>query len=229
MRRDWATPVLCLVTDRRRLTRTLEEPDAVWESVLIRQIAGAIRGGIDVVQIRERDLEAGILAAFVRRCVAAARGTATRIVVNDRLDVALAAGADGVHLREDSLSSAAARTLMKSPGLIGRSVHDPAGATNTESLDYLIAGAVFETVSKPRTPPLGLAGLRAVVTAAGACPVWAIGGITPEQMPLVAGAGARGVAAIGAFLPRTLAQIEIEVQKISADLRFSFDSSTGVP
>lgn len=196
----------------------------------MRQLEGAVCGGVDIVQIRERDLEVGTLAAFVRRCLAIAKGTSTRIVVNERLDVALAAGADGVHLREDSMSSAAARSLLKSPRLIGRSVHHRAAASNTQSVDYLIAGSVFESVSKPGIPcALGLEGLQAIVAAAGDCPVWAIGGITPERMPLVASAGARGAAAIGAFIPAATAEMEAEVQKISVAMRFSFDSSTGVP
>ena len=98
--------MICLVTDRRRLVG----PDGasaagsgVWQACLVAQVRHAVDAGVDLIQVRERDLEAGALAALVVELLAVAAHTSTRIVVNDRLDVALACGAGGVHLRGDSI------------------------------------------------------------------------------------------------------------------------------
>ena len=187
-------PVLCLVTDRRR-------HGASWQRALVERVAAAAREGVHLVQIRERDLEGGPLTRLVSACVAAVRGTRTRILVNDRLDVALAACAHGVHLRANSFSAARARASAPAPFLIGRSVHsvaDAVAATRDGGLDYLIFGSVFDTASKPGRPPAGLAGLAAVVRATP-LPVLAIGGITRGRIEDVMDAGASGAAAIGMF------------------------------
>src|SRR5207248_78303 len=84
--------------------------------------------GVDLVQLRERDLEAALLYDLVAQAVDDARGSGTRILVNDRLDVAIAAGADGVHLRADSIPAAAARSIAPDGFLVGRSIHAAAGA-----------------------------------------------------------------------------------------------------
>jgi len=224
-------PVLCLVTDRQRLVRRLESPAIAWQSLLLEQVRGATRGGIDVVQIRERDLDAGELAPFVRQCLAIAAGTPTRIVVNDRLDVVIATGADGLHLREDSLPSAAARGMLAAGALLGRSVHRSDDVAAAGSVDYLIAGSVFASPSKPDAASrLGLDGFRAVVTRAAPRPVWAIGGITVARVPELMAAGAQGLAAISAFIPACdPSQLAAAVQKIAAEWRFCFDRSGGVP
>src|SRR5262245_14552294 len=99
-------PTLCLVTDRRRLAAARGIPGDGRRPARLQQIEGAIAGGIDVVQLRERDLDDGVLAALARDCLRAAAGTRSRLVVNDRVDVALACGAHGVHLREDGLAPA---------------------------------------------------------------------------------------------------------------------------
>jgi thiamine-phosphate pyrophosphorylase len=192
-------PILCLITDRRRLCPTCEDNAAV--RCLLAQVQEAVACGVDFVQIREREMSAGALAGLVAASVAIARGSTTRIIVNDRLDVALAAGADGVHLRSDSVPVSAARRIARNGFLIGRSVH---GAAETASegagADYLIAGTVFPTASKSgEVSLLGVEGLAGVVRAA--CqPVLAIGGMTLDRLPVVAAAGAAGIAAIGLFL-----------------------------
>jgi thiamine-phosphate diphosphorylase len=137
----------------------------------------------------------------VSACVAAVRGTHTRILVNDRLDVAWAARAHGVHLRADSFSGARARAAAPAPFLVGRSVHSVAeavAATRDGGLDYLIFGTVFDTVSKPGRPAAGLPALEAVARATP-LPVLAIGGITRERVGDVVAAGGTGVAAIRMF------------------------------
>ena len=192
-------PILCLVTDRRRLCAGCDSAEI--GRCVIAQVREAVEAGIDLVQIRERDLDPGRLAAVVSEAVAVARGSATRIVVNDRLDVAVACGAHGVHLRADSMPASAARSIAPRGFLVGRSVHEADEAAQAApDIDYLIAGTVFATVSKPGAgPTLGDAGL-ADVARASAAPVLAIGGVTIERMPRVAAAGAVGVAGIGLFL-----------------------------
>ena len=158
-----------------------------------------MRAGIDVLQIRERDLEAAALAAIVRDVLAVTRGSATRVLVNDRVDVTLAASADGTHLRSDSLPTAAARQLLPSPRLVSRSVHSAEELEHAEGCDFVLAGTVFPTSSKPGVDTwLDEHGLRAIVEAA-AMPVVAIGGVTVDNVAGIARVGAAGIAAIGLF------------------------------
>jgi thiamine-phosphate diphosphorylase len=183
--------MMCLVTDRRRLAG----------GDLAAQVRGAVDLGIDVIHVRERDLEAGALAALVAELLVITKGTSTRLVVNDRIDVALACGADGVQLRGDSIPVAAARRIAPSGFLIGRSVHGVSEAIAAADADYLIAGTVYPSTSKrAATPLLGIEGLRAVVRAVDR-PVLAIGGVSDARIGEVADAGAAGFAAIGLFLP----------------------------
>jgi thiamine-phosphate diphosphorylase len=191
-------PILCLVTDRTRLCPSCDGRQA--QRCLVAQVRAAVEAGVDLVQIRERDLEAASLAAIVAEGTRIARGTGTRIVVNDRLDVAIAAGADGVHLRAESIPVAAARTAAPRGFLVGRSVHDVNEATRAADADYLIAGTVFSSSSKAEGRQLlGESGLAAIAGAVQV-PVLAIGGITIEHLPAIAAAEAAGIAAIGLFL-----------------------------
>jgi thiamine-phosphate diphosphorylase len=213
---------LCLITDRRRLLAALGWPDESWADALLAQIEGAIAGGIDVVQIREAGLPARELARFARQCLNAVSDSRVRLIINDRLDVALAAHAHGVHLREDGITITDARRLTQRDFVVGRSVHAPATAARARSADYMIAGSVFESASKPGQPAsLGLEGLRAVVRAAEECPVWAVGGISAAHAGEVIACGVSGVAAIGAFLPRArTSAVASEVQKRTEAMRF---------
>jgi thiamine-phosphate pyrophosphorylase len=191
--------VLCLVTDRRRLCSETVAFE-VARRCLIDQAKWAIKSNVDLIQVRERDLEAADLARLVSDLVGVSRGSGTRVVVNDRVDVALACGADGVHLRHDSVRAQAVRTIAPDGFLVGRSVHGPAEAEGAGPVDYLIAGTVFPTPSKPaETGTLGLDGLAEVVRAV-AIPVLAIGGITRDRLDEVATTGAAGVAGIGLFI-----------------------------
>jgi thiamine-phosphate diphosphorylase len=167
---------------------------------LLRQVEYAAAAGIDFVQIREPDLDARELAALVAAAVGLVSGSRTKLVVNDRLDVALACGAAGVHLRATSIPPVRARAIAPPGFLIGRSVHGVEEAVETATgADYLIAGTVWPTGSKAGSPLLGPAGLAAVAAAAKV-PVLAIGGVTLDRIGEVAAAGAAGVAAIGMFL-----------------------------
>jgi thiamine-phosphate pyrophosphorylase len=177
---------LCLVTDRRRRP-------------VLDQCREGVDAGIDMIQVRERGLDDGALASLVTELVRLTRGTSTRVIVNDRLDVALACRADGVHLRGDSIPPEAARSIAPEGFLIGRSVHREQEAKALAGVDYLIAGTVFPTSSKPGlTEWLGVEGLARICRSA-AVPVLAIGGVTADRLPDVAAAGAAGIAGIGLF------------------------------
>jgi thiamine-phosphate pyrophosphorylase len=178
---------LCLVTDRG--VRSVVE-----------QCSEAVRAGVDMIQIRERDLDGGRLASLVADLVRMTRGTGTRVVVNDRLDVALACGADGVHLRGDSIPPESARSIVPQGFLIGRSVHHEQEAKAAAAwVDYLVAGTVFPTSSKAGlTEWLGIEGLARICRSVSV-PVLAIGGVTVDRLPGIAAAGAAGIAAIGLF------------------------------
>ncbi len=196
---DFRPPVLALVTDRRRLLPDPSDVGAV-RACLLEQARRAVEAAIDLFQIRERDLEAGELYAIVAAIVEVTRGSRTRVLVNDRVDVALAAGADGVHLRGDSLPAREVRGLAPAGFLIGRSVHSLAEALGcADDVDYLVAGTVFETDAKPGRTLLGTAGLAAIAGGV-AVPVLAIGGVTIDRVGAVATAGAAGIAGIGLFL-----------------------------
>jgi thiamine-phosphate pyrophosphorylase len=185
---------VCFVTDRRRLGGSADD--------VRRAAAAAIAAGVDLIQIRERDLDARPLLALVTAVVADARGTKTSVVINDRLDVAIVSGAHGVHLRADSIAVADARALAPRGFLVGRSVHSVREAQDAAGADYLIAGTVFPSPSKPGLSTLlGLEGLRTIVSACSA-PVLAIGGITSDRIPEIVAAGAVGYAAIGLFAQR---------------------------
>jgi thiamine-phosphate pyrophosphorylase len=211
-------PILCLVTDRRRLAGS-EESFETARARLVQLARDAVEAGIDLLQVRERDIEAASLVALVTELVALARGSTTRIIVNDRLDVALACGAGGVHLRSDSIAPGAARSIATPGFLIGRSVHALAEAVeHAPAVDYLIAGTVFPTLSKPAEDRLlGQSGLQRIA-AAVRVPVLAIGGVTIDRCPAVAASGAAGVAGIGLFLPST-----ISMRERAASVRARFD------
>jgi thiamine-phosphate pyrophosphorylase len=179
---------VCLVTDRHRRS-------------VVEQCRDAVQAGVDLIQVRERDLEGAALSVLVAELVRLTRATETRVVVNERLDVALACGADGVHLRGDSISAARARLVAPAGFLIGRSVHGADEAVRAApGADYLIAGTVFPTPSKPgKHEFIGIEGLAAIGRSV-TVPVLAIGGVSMDRIALVAEAGAAGLAAIGLFL-----------------------------
>jgi thiamine-phosphate pyrophosphorylase len=192
------TPVLCLVTDRRRF-------GASWEDTLVRRVRAAALEGVHLVQIRERDLDGGPLTRLVTACVDAVDGTTARVVVNDRFDVAVAAGAHGVHLRGDSFPASRIRACAPRSFLIGRSVHsvsDAVMAAEDGAVDYLIFGTGFASRSKADRAAAGLGELSAVAHAT-CLPVLAIGGMTAAKIADVMGAGAAGAAGISMFDTRS--------------------------
>jgi thiamine-phosphate diphosphorylase len=186
-------PIVCMITDRRRL--------AGGDDALVDRVAAAAAAGVELVQVRERDMEARELSRLVTRCVDAVRGTRARILVNDRLDVALTAGAHGVHLRSDSMPASRARSLAPIGFLIGRSVHSLAeavAASEGGGLDYLLFGTVFATASKPGQVPAGVNAL-AEISAAVHLPVLGVGGVSRQTAAQLEGTRCAGFAAIGWF------------------------------
>ena len=171
----------CYVTDRR-------------EGALEVFAQRAIADGVDYIQVREKDLPARELFDMVCRIRNIAAGSKTRILVNDRLDVALAAGIDGVHLPGNGLPAERVRPLVS---LLGVSTHtiEEAIAAETARADFIVFGPVFDT---PGKQAIGLDALRAV-TSVVRIPVLAIGGVHIGNARFVMDAGARGFAAIRLF------------------------------
>lgn len=221
----WPRPVICFVTDRHRLAERLAL-DPAGDEVLERLaglVGGAADAGVDLVQVREADLDGQSLAAYVRRLVERVQGSRTRILVNDRLDVALAAGAQGVHLKDAPVSVERIRATAPDGFLIGQSIHSPEDAADS-SADYLIFGAVFPSRSKPDLPAgAGLAGLEAAASRARV-PVLGIGGVNRTHFPAIAATGAAGIAAIDLFLPPGPG-VAVALQDIVAEARRTFDSA----
>jgi thiamine-phosphate pyrophosphorylase len=219
---------ICLVTDRRRLGRAMRASVDTWTDLLVSQIRAATESGVDLIQLRETDLDAAELLRLTTRILHEVPESRDRLLVNERLDVALAAGAAGVHLRELSFSVEVARRVAPAGLCIGRSVHDPAGAAAAGEADYLIAGTVLSTPSKTVSRFLGWEGLASVVNAAGRRPVLGIGGLSAVSVSELSATGASGLAAIGAFIPDSNQGLAAFVQATIESMRFAFDSSDGV-
>ena len=207
--RPLGAPLLCYVTDLRAVSSA--ESGGAREALLER-IAEVAAAGVDWIQIREKHLVAKECSALV--CDAMMRvvkatprgGAATRMLVNDRLDVAFAAQAGGVHLAENSLPPGEAKRLVRERGperdfLVGVSCHslEAAQAAEQGGADYIFFGPVFSTPSKAAYgEPQGLARLTEICRAVS-IPVLAIGGITIENFTACISAGASGIAAIRLF------------------------------
>ncbi len=186
------TPTLMLVTDRRL---------AGGEDALVRAAEEAVGGGVNVVQLREKDLLPTQLLPLARRLREVTAGRAL-LLVNGPLEIALEAGADGVHLPSDSPVPVAQGPSPESGRiLVGRSVHslEAARRASDEGVDYVVAGPVYGTPSHPGANSMGRGFIREIASAVR-MPVIAIGGITAERVDPVVRAGASGVAVISAVL-----------------------------
>lgn len=188
-----AVPAICLITDRTRLIPATDDS-------VVRLAASAAAAGVHLIQVREKDRDDRALLALARRVAAATAGSDARVVVNERADIAIAAGVSGVHLRGDSVSAARVRAVGPPGFVIGRSVHSAAEAVAAvqSGADYLVMGTIFATSSKPGVEPAGIAGLTAVCGAVPR-PVLAVGGVSADTLAWIAAAGADGIAAIGLF------------------------------
>jgi len=185
-------PVVHLITDRRL------QPDLAAHAV--RALAHLPPGRV-LVQLREKDLGGRELLRLSLALVAACHAAGQRLVVNDRLDVALASGADGVHLPAAGIPVSDARRLLGPGALVGVSCHsaDEVRRARDAGASFASVSPIYDTPSKRAYgPPVGLTVLREA--AALGLPVIALGGITPARVPEVLAAGAGGVAAIRAWL-----------------------------
>ncbi|OLB50161.1 MAG: thiamine-phosphate diphosphorylase [Candidatus Rokubacteria bacterium 13_2_20CM_2_70_11] len=183
---------LTLVTDRTQ-TRGRE---------LVSVVGDCLAAGLPAVQVREKDLGAAELAVLCRRIRGLTQDTRALLIVNDRVDVALAVGAEGVQRTATSLTVEDIRALADKRLRIGASIHSLPDALQAEleGADWLVFGPVYDTPSKRMYgPPQGLDKL-ARVAAAVRIPVVAIGGLTPERVREVRRAGARGVAVVSSIL-----------------------------
>ncbi len=183
---------LYLVTDRKQ---TSGRP-------LLEVVAECLDAGVRAVQLREKDLTTRELFGLGTELRELTRRYGTALLINDRIDVALALDADGVHLPGHSFPAESARKIVGPKMLIGASVHNVTEAEEAEAggADFIVFGPIFETPSKrPYGPPQGLDALRAVRQTVS-LPLFAIGGITPGRVRAVKEAGADGVAAISALL-----------------------------
>ena len=223
-------PIVCYVTDRKSLTGNRNE--AALTSTILQNIKVALAAGVDWIQVREKDLQGGQLLEAGRVAVGLAAvhkkktDRAPRININDRLDVALAAGAHGVHLGRES---APAREVVRwcragnAPNgfVIGVSCHSVEEAREAENAkaDYIFFGPIFETPSKlPFGVPQGIQTLAEVCRAV-AMPVVAIGGVGQENAAACIRAGAAGIAAIRMFQESPNAKAVTESVALIHELR----------
>lgn len=187
---------LYLITDRRLA------PDGDLPALLGRALHG-VRAGAVGVQLREKDLGAGALRSLAREVLAVTRPAGAVLLINDRVDVALAVQADGVHLAGHSLPAAEARALLGPDRYLAASTHDLAEATAalTGGCNFVTFGPVFPTPSKTHYgPPVGLQRLREACAALTPFPLFALGGVEPNNAAECRTAGAAGVSVIRAVL-----------------------------
>ncbi len=198
--------LLYYITDRSQF----RGDESARRRTLLAKVAEAARAGVDYIQLREKDLSARELESLARDVVVAVRenSPSTRVLVNFRTDVALAAGADGVHLRADDvaprevrqvLEASARRPLTTDHFLVAASCHSNVDVirAEAEAVDFAVFAPVFGKHSAPGMHPTGLAALREACR--GKIPILALGGVTMENAASCLHAGAAGIAAIRLF------------------------------
>ncbi len=183
---------LLVVTDRHQTKRR----------PLVSLLQRVLAAGISTIQLRERDLSARELVALAREVRVITGSCNSQLLINDRIDVALALEGVGVHLRSNSLPPSVARRLLGPQRLMGISVHSVEEAVQAESqgADYIVLGPIYETPSKQMFgPPLGIQTLEKACRLVR-IPIVGIGGVTAERAREMRRAGAFGVAVITAIL-----------------------------
>jgi thiamine-phosphate pyrophosphorylase len=193
-------PILYLIT-RGATTAETQPPSKEFQDIL-NLVRAAVAAGINLVQLREKQLTARALYELTVCAAEITSGSETALLVNDRADIARAAGADGVHLASNSLEAGLVRATFGSDFLVGVSTHSQAELQQARDAgaDFAVFGPVFETRSKAAYgPPLGLQYLQKAAGAVAPFPVLAIGGISSTGAVECLRAGATGVAAIGLF------------------------------
>lgn len=193
-------PISYAITAGKTSSHIISDPLEL--ASFLRSVEVAVNLKIPFFQIREKQLSTRVLYELVSRAVEITRDTSTRLLVNDRFDVARAAGADGVHLTSASLSPAVVRAVCGAEFVIGASTHSlaEARAAREAGADFVVFGPVFETESKRvYGAPQGLEKLRAVAAAVEGFPVLAIGGVNSDNLESCLAAGASGFAGISWF------------------------------
>ncbi len=180
------------LSHRRLYLCTPDRPD------LASFLAACIDGGVDVVQFRDKHLEARALVARARVAAAVCADRGVPFVLNDRPDLALEAGADGVHVGQDDAPVEAARAIVGEERLVGRSTHSPAQLDAATGVDYVAVGPIRATPTKPGRPAVGLDPVR-YAAAHARVPFFAIGGIDLETVRAARAAGASRIAVVRAL------------------------------
>ena len=182
----------------------------------------AVAARIDLIQIREKNLSASVLHQLATSAAGITKGSATKLLINDRSDIAAAAGAAGVHLTASSLPTAVVRQTFGAQFLIGVSTHSLAEASiaRRSGADFVVFGPVFETTSKKEYgEPLGLDNLATICSELSPFPVLALGGVEIGNVAACIRAGARGVAAI------SMLSDPIQLDRIVSEIREGFERS----
>ena len=197
--------------------------DRAWaadEEAFFQQIEAAVRGGAAIVQLREKHLEDGAFLAEARRFADPCRRLGAVSIINDRADIALAAGADGVHVGQSDLEAGRARALLGPHKIVGVSAHSRSEARRAREAgaDYLGCGAAFLTGTKADAKPIPRETIRAVTAEAG-IPVVAIGGVSRENILELKGLGLSGVAVVsGIFGQEDVERAARELLELSKQL-----------
>ena len=193
-------PILYLITPGAATESTTASSDEFQR--ILDQVSAAVASGIQLIQLREKNLPARVLHELTERVVEISRGSFTKVLVNDRADIAAGAGADGVHLSTRSLEPKVVRAAFGDNFMIGASTHSLAEATAARDggADFAVLGPVFETKSKVKYgPALGLAVLANTCAALKPFPIIALGGLSEVNVSECLNAGASGIAGISLF------------------------------
>ena len=211
-------PLLYLITSGETTVQTT--PATRDFSSILRLIEAAVASGVDLLQIREKNLSANVLYKLTANAAEITRGSATKLLVNDRSDIAASTGADGVHLTAHSLPADVVRRTFGPEFLIGVSTHSLAEVTAARAggADFVVFGPVFDTQSKLQYgEPLGPAELAKVTAEVSPFPVIALGGLTTANVADCIRAGAQGIAAI-----RMLSD-PVQLDRVVNEIRGTFE------
>jgi thiamine-phosphate pyrophosphorylase len=211
-------PLIYLITNGQTTEQTT--PDSEDFTAVLQLIQAAVTAQVDLVQIREKNLSASVLYQLARSAVNITKDSATKLLINDRSDIAAAADADGVHLTTTSLPTAVVRRSFGERFIIGVSTHslEAASLARGDGASFVVFGPVFATASKREYgEPLGLTRLAQVCAELSPFPVLALGGVTKRNAAECFRAGAQGIAAIRELAqPETLAGVVAEIRRGSA-------------
>jgi thiamine-phosphate pyrophosphorylase len=215
-------PILYLITRGATAEATTAKSEEFRN--ILQQVSAAVGAGIQLIQIREKQLTARVLFELTAGVVAIARGSSTRVLVNDRADIAVSAGADGVHLTTRSLTPDVIRKTFGANFLIGASTHSlaEARAACREGADFAVFGPIFPSPSKEKYgPPLSVGQLIEATRELAPFPLIALGGISIENVNECLSAGASGIAGITLFgEPNILAKTVETIRELgTTDLR----------